>query len=259
MPKGWKVERFYHTVLNARDLQKTVDFYVDLLGFKVLHDRRNLPWPKQIAPLFGLSSAAGGGVLLVAPDDGSGAAPTMLDIIEWRDPIAEFPDPAKRETTVPRIFAFKVNNIQKAHDELAAKGITFTPGGLFRPETPMALVGSLFFYDPDGVLVELIELQKGANHTQDLKGAAKAKSAKKKPAKKKPAKKAAKKKPAKKTAKKTVKKAVKKTARKAPKKATKKPAKKTAKKPVKKAAKSAKARTVKSVLKKARKKIAKKR
>jgi catechol 2,3-dioxygenase-like lactoylglutathione lyase family enzyme len=215
MPKGWKVERFYHTVLAVKDMQTTVDWYQDILGFKVLHDRRHMVWPKQLPALFGLKTAAGGGVLMVAPDDGTGTPPTMLDFIQWRDPIAEFPDPAKRETTVPRLFAYKVNNIQKAHDELKAKGIEFTPGGLFRPETPMALVGSLFFYDPDGVLIELIELQKGARHTQDLKGIEKAKAAKKKPAKKaaKPAKKVAKKaakKPAKKAAKKTTKKTAKK-------------------------------------------------
>ena len=202
MPKGWKVERFYHTVLAVKDMQTTVDWYQDILGFKVLHDRRFLPWPKQLPALFGLKTAAGGGVLMIAPDDGSGTPPTMLDFIQWRDPIAEFPDPAKVETTVPRLFAYKVNSIQKAHDELKAKGIKFTPGGLFRPETPMALVGSLFFYDPDGVLIELIELQKGARHTQDPKGIEAAK--KKKSTKKKPAKKAAKK-SAKKSAKKPAK------------------------------------------------------
>jgi catechol 2,3-dioxygenase-like lactoylglutathione lyase family enzyme len=219
MPKGWKVERFYHTVLNARDLQKTVDFYQNILGFKVLHDRRTLPWPKQMAPLFGLREAAGGGVLMIAPGSDKNGFPTMLDFIQWRIPQADFPEPSKVETTVPRVFAYKVDSIQKAHDELKAKGIKFTPAGLFRPETPMALVGSLFFYDPDGVLIELIELQKGARHTQDLAGANKGK---KKPAKKaarktmkKPARKAAKKAAAKppKAAQKSAKKAKSKTKR----------------------------------------------
>jgi catechol 2,3-dioxygenase-like lactoylglutathione lyase family enzyme len=167
MPKGWKLQRFYHTVINAKDLQRSVDFYASL-GFEVLHDRRHIAWPENLAAMFGLKKGRGGGVLMVAPLDEQGSPPTMLDIIEWKEPLAEFPDPAKRGETVPRLFAFKVDNVQAAYDDLKARGVTFTEGAFLKPEGMMT-IGAIFFYDPDGNLIELVELKPGARHSQDFK------------------------------------------------------------------------------------------
>ena len=165
MSRTWKLERFYHTVINARDLQKSVDFYV-MLGFEVLHDRRNLTWAPQVAAMFGLKKADGGGVLLTVPGDGP--TPTMRDIIQWKVPQADFPDPAKVETTVPRILALKVTDAKAAYEELSAKGYKFSPGGLYAPGGESMFVHTAHMYDPDGNMVELIQLKPGARHSQDF-------------------------------------------------------------------------------------------
>ena len=41
---SWKIERLYHTIVNAKDLDETIAFY-KILGFEVLHDRRHMAWP----------------------------------------------------------------------------------------------------------------------------------------------------------------------------------------------------------------------
>jgi len=167
MAKAWKLQRFYHTVINSSDIQRSVDFYV-ALGFEVLHDRRNLPWPPQMADLFGLDKAAGGGVLLIVPPEGD-EAPTMLDIIQWREPMAKFPTPEEARTTVPRILALKVDDAKAAYEDLSAKGFKFTPAGLFEPGGASMIVRAAHLFDPDGHIVELIELRPGARHSQDFK------------------------------------------------------------------------------------------
>jgi catechol 2,3-dioxygenase-like lactoylglutathione lyase family enzyme len=159
---GWRLSNFYHTVVNCRDLDESVAFY-RLLGFDVLNDRRKVEWPDFVAGIFGLKAAKGRGVLMVLPADPDGP---MIDLIEWLEPKASFPDVAREDREVPRILAFRTKNVHAAHRDLSAKGVRFTQG-VFVPESAaLGLVGSCCCYDPNGNLIELIELQPGLRHSQ---------------------------------------------------------------------------------------------
>jgi glyoxylase I family protein len=157
----WALTSFYHTVVNCRDLDASVAFY-KLLGFEVLNDRRNVTWPDFVAGIFGLRRANGRGVLMVLPADRDGP---MIDLIEWLEPRAVFPDPARSAETVPRILAFRTRNVHQAHQALSAQGVRFTRE-VYEPAPELGLVGSCCCYDPNGNLVELIELQPGVRHSR---------------------------------------------------------------------------------------------
>ncbi|MEO8811751.1 MAG: VOC family protein [Caulobacteraceae bacterium] len=161
MSTNWTLQSLYHTVVNARDLDESVAFY-RLLGFEVLNDRRKVDWPDFVATIFGLKRAKGRGVLMVLPSDPDGP---MIDLIEWLQPSASFPDPARETETVPRIIAFRTQGVRAAHAELSAKGVRFCRD-LFVPEENLGLVGSCCCYDPNGNLIELIELQPGVRHSR---------------------------------------------------------------------------------------------
>ena len=158
---GWKLTSLYHTVVNCRDLDASVAFY-RLLGFDVLNDRRNVVWPDFVASIFGMRKAKGRGVLMVLPSDPDGP---MIDLIEWVEPKAQFPDPARAPEEVPRIIAFRTRNVHQAHRELSAKGVRFARD-VYVPEEDLGLVGSCCCYDPNGNLIELIELQAGVRHSR---------------------------------------------------------------------------------------------
>ncbi|MGH6991875.1 MAG: VOC family protein [Caulobacteraceae bacterium] len=157
----WRLENFYHTVVNARDLDESVAFY-KLLGFEVLNDRREVVWPDFVAEIFGMRRAKGRGVLMVLPSDPDGP---MIDIIEWVEPKARFPDPQKASEEVPRILAFRTKGVHAAWKELSAKGVKFCRE-VFTPDEDLGLVGSCCCRDPNGNLVELIELQPGVRHSR---------------------------------------------------------------------------------------------
>src|SRR5204862_6821787 len=116
---GWALTRFYHTVVNCRDLDESVAFYRQL-GFEVLNDRRNVKWPEFVAGIFGLRRAQGRGVLMVLPSDPDGP---MIDLLQWLEPTAEFPDAARVAQTVPRIIAFRTRNVHQAYEALSAAGV----------------------------------------------------------------------------------------------------------------------------------------
>lgn len=158
---AWALSRFYHTVINCRDLDESVAFY-RLLGFEVLNDRRHVVWPEFVAGLFGLRKAQGRGVLMVLPSDPDGP---MLDLLEWLEPRAEFPDPARRKETVPRIIAFRTLNVRAAYDDLSSKGVVFAQP-VHTPEQALGVVGTVCCYDPNGNIIEMIELEPGVRHSR---------------------------------------------------------------------------------------------
>ena len=158
---GWALTSLYHTVVNCRDLDESVAFY-RLLGFEVLNDRRTVKWPDFVAGIFGLARAQGRGVLMVLPGDPNGP---MIDLIEWLEPKAEFPDPARAGTAVPRIIAFRTRSVHEAHRELSAKGVRFTRD-VYTPTEALGLVGTACCYDPNGNIIEMIELEPGVRHSR---------------------------------------------------------------------------------------------
>ena len=160
MPQNWSLESLYHTVVNARDLDESVAFY-QLLGFEILNDRRDVVWPDFVATIFGMKRAKGRGVLMVLPSDRTGP---MIDIIQWVEPNAKFATVPVADGEVPRIIAFRVKNVRAAYDALAAKGVRFTRE-LFT-HTELGIVGSCCCYDPNGNLIELIELLPGQRHSK---------------------------------------------------------------------------------------------
>ena len=159
MERNWSIERMYHTVVNATDLDKSVAFY-EALGFQVLIDRRNIKWPDFVAGVFGLKRAQGRGVLMNLPSDPSGP---MMDILEWTEPKAA-PMPVDGGH-VPRIIAFRVKNVRAAYEDLKKRGIDMTALAEPQPKE-LGVVGVCCARDPDGTLIELIELQPGVRHSR---------------------------------------------------------------------------------------------
>ncbi|HEY0301845.1 MAG TPA: VOC family protein [Rhizomicrobium sp.] len=157
---SWMLERLYHTVVNAKDLDESVAFY-KLLGFEVLDDRRHVEWPDFVATIFGMTRAKGAGVLMVLPNDPGGP---MIDLIHWKAPAAKIAAIPVADGEVPRIIAFRVRNVREAYDALAAQGVRFTRD-LFT-DAALGIVGSCCCYDPNGNLIELIELNPGQRHSK---------------------------------------------------------------------------------------------
>ena len=160
MSQDWSIERLYHTVVNARNLDESVAFY-KLLGFDILDDRRHVEWPDFVATIFGMKRARGSGVLMVLPSDPNGP---MIDIIQWNDPKAKFATIPVADGEVPRIIAFRVKNVRKAYAALSASGVRFTRELFGHPE--LGIIGSCCCWDPNGNLIELIELLPGQRHSK---------------------------------------------------------------------------------------------
>jgi catechol 2,3-dioxygenase-like lactoylglutathione lyase family enzyme len=152
----WKPLSLFHFTLSVSSIERSIEFYTTV-GFKLLRDNSDRIWPDYVAQNFGLERAQGRGALLGI---GDGPLETRLDLIQWLEPLASFPDPAQLATTVPRIIAIRVENARAAYDDLRARGIAFItpPRG---PDPPTGIQAVVCCRDPDDTIVELIEYMPG--------------------------------------------------------------------------------------------------
>lgn len=162
MGDDWSIERFYHTVVNVTDLDRSIEFY-RRLGFEVLHDRRDAKWPDFVATNFAMTRAQGRGALMVLASDPDGP---IVDLVEWVEPRFV---PDRGPDRIPQILAFRTRNVARAYEDLRSRGIEFT-NDLIGPNDSLGLRGVCCCLDPDGNVIELIEHAPGRRHsrTDDL-------------------------------------------------------------------------------------------
>ncbi|MGH7021966.1 MAG: VOC family protein [Caulobacteraceae bacterium] len=158
-PEDWRLERFYHTIINARDIDETVRFYQDL-GFVIVRDRRRMTWPPGGGLVFGMipDVKGYGGTLMALPDDPPPDGP-MIDIIQWIEPRAELHEPSPHR--VPRVTAFRTRNVRGALRSLQAKGHRTTLPEASDANAAAGILWVAGVYDPNGNVIELIELAEG--------------------------------------------------------------------------------------------------
>ena len=161
-PGSWTVDSFYHTVVNVTDLDRSIAFY-QRLGFRVLDDRRHVHWPDFVATNFGMRVAQGQGVLMVLDADQDGP---MIDLIRWLepDPASQSP-PVPPDLRIPRILAFRASNVRALYDDLKAEGFEFT-NDFTGPCPQLGIIGVCCLKDPDGTIVEFMELEPGVRHSK---------------------------------------------------------------------------------------------
>jgi len=125
--------RILHTMLRVKDLQKSLDFYINHLGMKIL---RRADYPQ-------------GRFTLVFIGYGVETETTVLELTHNWD------ETAYDKGSAYGHIALAVKNIYGMCDELSTQGVTIA-----RPPAPMAFDENeiiAFINDPDDYQIELIE------------------------------------------------------------------------------------------------------
>ena len=155
------IERIFHINVVCRDLERSLRFYIDILGMHVVDG----PFNAEGAALAGIGHGAQSWG--IPPDAvkirfaflrfGDDAAETILDLLEFVEPRSYgAPHPNLQMIGIARI-ALKVSDVQSTYEEMLAKGVKF-----ISPPVPITLGDNLLhgiayccFYDPDGTILEL--------------------------------------------------------------------------------------------------------
>lgn len=127
-----------HAGLAVSDLDRSLRFYCDVLGMELVEDH---------------TGADGVRLVFVRAGDGE------LEIFGFPHVSGRAVRPAENRPGI-RHLSFLVDNMERATAELGAKGVTFS-GPVGSHVLPRGRVKYVYFEDPDGITLELLERKEG--------------------------------------------------------------------------------------------------
>lgn len=144
-----------HINIVVSDLERSVKFYTELLGFKEIN-RVHLEG-EWIDEIVGLTGVVANVSFIVAPEE-----EPKIELLCYKAPSGESLPPNSLANTIGlRHIAFKVNDIKSAAKKLEDGGVKLLSRPIAVPKSVMAdnpIRKSLcYFHDPDGVLLEIAE------------------------------------------------------------------------------------------------------
>jgi catechol 2,3-dioxygenase-like lactoylglutathione lyase family enzyme len=146
-------ERFSFVAINCSDLDRSVAFYSDVLGF---HSRvRFAPGPRDETAL-GLGTEAEWEMAYL--DDPRGNGSFAIDLVEWKQPGPTGEPSNEANRLGPFRLALMTDDIDRDFADLTARGVEcVTPPAELDMGPGLPRLRALLFPDPDGTILELIE------------------------------------------------------------------------------------------------------
>ena len=144
-----------HINIVVSDLQRSVTFYTEVLGFRKTHDvLMEGQWIEAIVGLKGVK----GLVAFVEPPAGG----IRIELLQYVAPVGQtLPENSRANTLGLRHVAFRVDDIVGMTAKLRAAGVKLfsepvtVPGGVVKFAAGEKTL--VYFLDPDGVILELAE------------------------------------------------------------------------------------------------------
>jgi catechol 2,3-dioxygenase-like lactoylglutathione lyase family enzyme len=141
----------HHVGITVNDLDASIRFYHDLLGLEFSNEPS--PWfeGEELGIAVGAPGAALRQVSLLLGD-------TTLELLEYKSPPSDTRAPLASNNIGASHVAFLVDDIRATKTELEGKGITFYSDVNVVDEGVLAGWRWVYFEDPDGYPLELVEV-----------------------------------------------------------------------------------------------------
>lgn len=153
-----------HINLVVADLERSVRFYTEVLGFRKTRDVvMEGAWIDQIV---GLQGVRGRVAFVVAP----GGEPRLELLCYDRPAGPALPENSRPNTQGLRHLALRVDDMDAMVNRLRQAGVTLfsapvrVPGGVVKHDAGDKTL--VYFLDPDGVILELAEYTSAPDHSQ---------------------------------------------------------------------------------------------
>jgi lactoylglutathione lyase len=150
-----KVEWMNHTGFVVSDMERSLDFYRDLLGLQ--EERNHILEGEFISQLVGYPNAKLHIVYL-----GAGDVRHSVELIQYLNPPGERIEPSDRNSVGATHLGIIVDDLDSFYEELSSQGFRFVNPPAVRPNAtyPLARKGC-YLQDPDGNWLELLERPPG--------------------------------------------------------------------------------------------------
>ncbi len=142
------IKDIHHFSLAVSDIDRSLDFYTEILDGQVLSDA--VIQESDSHSVTRIPDAK----LRIAFLDVHG---TLIELIQYLSPIGK---PLRTRTcdTGSAHIAFAVDNLDATYHDLRRKGVRFKSEPTKTGTDPGTIVKCVYFLDPDGITLELVEL-----------------------------------------------------------------------------------------------------
>ncbi len=145
------MKALHHVGITVKDLGASIRFYHDVLGLQFSNEPS--PWfdGPELGPAVGVPGAGLRQVSLILGD-------STLELLEYKSPPCETSKPLLSNNIGASHVAFLVDDIEAKKAELESKGIQFYSDVNTVDEGVLAGWRWVYFEDPDGYPLELVEV-----------------------------------------------------------------------------------------------------
>ena len=140
-----------HVGIVVSDIEKSLFFYKNLLGFSIVKTAQETgPFIDRILALDGVEVTT----IKMSALDGT----TQLELLKFKSPVPDSCTRQRVHSLGPTHIAFTVHDIDNLYRYLSINNVPFLSEPVTSPDGGARVA---FCTDPDGTLIELVELQKG--------------------------------------------------------------------------------------------------
>jgi catechol 2,3-dioxygenase-like lactoylglutathione lyase family enzyme len=152
-PHDWvsEMRRIHHTGIIVSDLERSIAFYHDLLGLPLASEPSPVVAEPRLGPALGVPGAS---LRMVTFDVGG----DTLELLEYLTPPSPIEAPMPQNALGAHHVAFLVDDIAAKVEQLEAEGVTFLSPVNRVDEGVLAGWRWVYFTDPDGITLELVEI-----------------------------------------------------------------------------------------------------
>ncbi len=139
----------HHTCITVSDLERSIEFYRDFLGLELLFTEESERSQDDRSRALGIAGAKVKLAILRAAD-------ARVELIEYITAAGRPYDRRVNDVGAMHI-AFQVEDIDSVYQRMVDHGVRFTAPPATIPAGPMAGWRWTYFFDPDGVSLEIIQ------------------------------------------------------------------------------------------------------
>jgi len=153
----WRLGQVHHLGLTVADIERSIDFYRDVLGMTLVRRR-----PQVDNDYVGLQTGYPGVVLNVASFKVAHDSPQSLEVVQYMNHVGPPVETATNRAGNSHL-CITVDDLRACYAELKAKGVEFKTEPVTITAGPNAGGLVVYFYDPDRYMLELFQPPPGAH------------------------------------------------------------------------------------------------
>jgi len=145
------MKALHHVGITVKDLDASIRFYHDILGLEFSNEPSPLFEGEDLGRGVGVPGAALRQVSLLVGD-------TTIELLEYKTPPSDTLRPLASNSLGASHVAFRVDDIEAAKADLEARGVSFYSDVNVVDEGVLAGWRWVYFEDPDGYPLELVQV-----------------------------------------------------------------------------------------------------